>query len=70
MSRWTVAKLIRELKKQPPTAYVAFRSHDNSETDIDGYVSYLESSIEGGIAELVKARESELEGHHVVVLGP
>jgi len=73
MARLTVAQLVRALKKQPQTALVAFRCHDNGD-GIDGYIGHVSSShtagFDGPEADFARARADELDGRHLVVLQP
>lgn len=59
----TVRKLIEHLKKMPQTAVVAWRDHDQSEGELNGYVGCVEDG-----PDALYLREDR--PRHIVVLSP
>lgn len=69
----TVRKLINQLKKMPPTAVVAWRDHDQNESELNGFLRVVEEATD----DLYEAR-NRVDGHDenwgvkckIVVLSP
>ena len=61
----TVRMLINKLKKMPPTAHVAWRDHDQSEDEMNGWVGCVEEAPESLVA---RRKEAGDECRNIVVL--
>lgn len=66
----TVRKLISLLKKMPPTAVVAWRDHDQSEDEINGWARCVEEADEALYASRAEQADWIPAGKKIVVISP
>lgn len=67
----TVKQLIARLKKLDQKAVVAWRDHDQSENEVNGFVRAVEEGTDPLLNDAYICRVLERDGkHNVVVLGP
>jgi len=67
----TVRQLIDRLKKLDQGAVVAWRDHDQSENEVNGFVRSIEEATELLLTDTYIASVLERDGkRNVVVLGP
>jgi len=57
----TAKKLIQELKKMPPNAQVAFRSHDNYEYEIQGWAKAVDLMRKKGADALPAFQREQID---------
>jgi hypothetical protein len=67
----TVSQLIARLKKLDQKAIVAWRDHDQSENEVNGFVRSIEEATQPLLTDpYIRGVLDRYEAHNVVVLGP
>lgn len=66
----TVRMLINKLKKMPATAIVAWRDHDQSEDEINGWARCVEEADESLYAARAEQADWIPAGKKIVVISP